>query len=233
MHKITMTELEHEEAIKFEATEHHSYDAMAESTHELMKSEMLNFCAEADSAKDSMRKHSLQLSSESQVLMKSRRLSSELRIARQECEELHQELRDAHTADPKPMATPPVHIPPSAEAVFVTPGMQSVHEALERVRADNIARLAAPLSSPPGLVVVLRAAGPSEANLHASISRYLAPVPPSAKAGSSAAVPDPVSRASRAADRVSRASRAADQTSRASRAAGHSDRSTGATGRSS
>jgi hypothetical protein len=139
----------------------------------------------------------------------SRRLSTELRTVKHECAELHQELRAARAAQPKPKPSPPALPPSSTDSSFVTPGMSSVQAALEKVRAENIARLGLVSDAPPGLGPVPRAAGPSAATLRSSLSRYLARVPPSARGGSPAADPDQVSRTSRAADPASRTSRAA------------------------
>ena len=54
---MTMTEFEHEEAMKSEASKYRSHIAMYASAEKYLKEEMLSFCSEADIAQDSLKAH--------------------------------------------------------------------------------------------------------------------------------------------------------------------------------
>ena len=83
--------------------------------------------------------------------------------------------------------------------------------ALEKVRADNMARLELVSDAPPGLGAVPWAAGATHASLRASLSRYLAPPTPPPDGDGPPHDHGSVGHTSRAADAPGHASRVAGQ----------------------
>jgi hypothetical protein len=111
----------------------------------------------------------------SALVAKIRLSASELSQARHEAETLRHELGEAKAAPPFKRPPPALPPPPGIGAYVALPGM-GIEAALDKVRAENIARLATPTVGG----VVPKAPGPTADHLNRFMAKFLPPPAPKA-----------------------------------------------------
>jgi len=210
VHKPTMIDFEHEEAMKSEVSTCRAKVTQAESAYDRVKVEMHSLSASSESIQESLMKRLAHQESEQRLVLDAYRADRLLFDAqKRENVELRQQLRSA--LDVRAVVKPaPPWLPFAPEGCFPDiPGLDPIGIALEKVRAENIARQGHVSDAPPGLGALPRAAGMTQASLKASLSRYLAPPIPPPGGGGPPHDSGSVGRTSRSADAPGRPSRLA------------------------